>query len=46
MVASLEEPFSILISIAEPIVYEPTSGSTVASGPTEPMVPLKNAFAV
>jgi hypothetical protein len=40
----LKSPSPILISIAEPVAYEPMSGSTVASGPTEPMVPLKDAF--
>jgi hypothetical protein len=33
-----------LVSVAEPVAYEPSSGSTVAIGPIDPMVPLKNAF--
>ena len=40
----LRNPAPVLISIAEPIAYEPASGSTVASGPTAPMVPLRDAF--
>lgn len=40
----LRSPSPTLVSIAEPVAYEPASGSTVATGPTEPMVPLKNAF--
>lgn len=40
----LRIPTPVLISIAEPVAYEPASGSTVASGPTAPMVPLRDAF--
>jgi hypothetical protein len=40
----LKSPAPVLISIAEPVAYEPASGSTIASGPTAPMVPLRDAF--
>ena len=40
----LQGPSPTIVSIAEPVAYEPASGSTVATGSTEPMVPLKNAF--
>jgi hypothetical protein len=40
----LDNPAPILISIAEPLAYEPQSGSTVNRSPTEPVVPLRDAF--
>jgi hypothetical protein len=40
----LRSPSPTLVSVAEPVAYEPASGSTVAIGPIDPMVPLKNAF--
>jgi hypothetical protein len=40
----LKNPSPVLISVAEPVAYEPASGSTVAARLDEPMVPLRDAF--
>jgi hypothetical protein len=40
----LKGPTPVLISIAEPIAYEPTTGSTIATGPVVAVVRLPDSF--